>query len=118
MKRFAPFCVLFMLLVGVSGCASNNADSLMKQQIVLMNEMSDLLESDASESAIESAMAPLKTRQEELKKKTDALKLSEAEKKKIEEQNKAAFKKANERFLEAYFKKVEEKELLEKKKAK
>ena len=114
MKRFAPLCVLFLLLVGVSGCAKNSADSLMKQQIALTNEMADVLESDAPESA----MAPLKTRQEELKKKTDALKLSEEEKKKVMEQNKEPFEKANKRFIEAFFKKVEEKERLEKDKAK
>ena len=118
MKRFAPLCVLFLLLVGVSGCAKNSADSLVKQQIALSNEMADVLESDAPESAMESAMAPLKTRQEELKKKTDALKLSEEEKKKVMEQNKEPFEKANKRFIEAFFKKVEEKERLEKDKAK
>jgi hypothetical protein len=116
MKRFVPLCVLFMLLVGIGGCAKNSADSLMKQQIALSNEMADILESDAPESAMESSMAPLKTRQEELKKKIDAL--SEEEKQKVMEQNKEAFEKAKERFIEAYFKKVEEKERLEKLKAK
>ena len=112
MKRFAGLCVLLVLLAGVGGCAKNSADSLLKQEIALKNEMSDVLESDAPESA----MAPLKTRQEELKKKIDAL--SEEEKKKAVEQNKVAFEKANTRFLEAFFKRLDKEGLLDKDKGK
>jgi predicted trehalose synthase len=117
MKRLATPCVLFLVLAGVGGCSGNSADSLMKQQIALTNQMADILEDEATDEATaEATMAKLKPRQEELKKKMDAL--PEEEKKKVMEQNKEAFKKANERFINAFFKKVEEKELLEKKKAK
>ena len=102
MKRFAALCVLLVLLVGISGCANNSPDGLMKQQIALMNEQADAMENNAPESK----MTDIKTRQEANTKKLEALKLSDEEKKKVIEQNKDGIMKATQRLMAASVKKM------------
>ena len=112
MKRFATLCVLLVALVGISGCANNSPDGLIKQQTALQNNIADLLESNAPESA----MAPLRARHEELKKKIDALPAEERTK--ALDQNKDAHWKANVRVRDALLKRMGKEGVLDKDKKK
>jgi len=99
MKKFLSLTCAFALLVGVSGCGSK-ADSLIKEQIKLMNDLADAIEKDDEAKA--------KDIQEKIKengKKLDDLKLSDDEKKKLEEKYKGDVEKAMKRVMEAAMKK-------------
>ena len=102
MKRLTALCIILVALAGISGCASNSADGLMKQQIALMNEQADAIEKNAPEST----MTAIKAKSEDLNKKMTALKISDEEKKKVMEQNKDGLEKATKRLLEATMKKL------------
>jgi hypothetical protein len=102
MNRFAPLGVLLVALAGISGCANNSPDGLIKQQIALVNEQSDAIEKNAPESTL----AAIKVKQDDLKKKLEALKLSAEEKKKVMEQNKEAITKATQRLIAVSMKKL------------
>jgi hypothetical protein len=87
---------VFVLLCGLSGCGSS-ADSLMKDQINLMNEMADAIEKGEPEAKLQT----LKQRGEEIEKKMKAMNISDAEKKRLEEKYKDDLTKALGRLLKA-----------------
>jgi hypothetical protein len=84
-----------------SGCGAS-ADSLMKDQIKLMNELADAMESNAAESKL----ADIKKRMDENSKKLDGLKLSEEDKKRLLEKHKDEFAKATGRLMQAAVKQM------------
>src|SRR5262249_25519644 len=98
MKKAVLGCA-FVFLVGVSGCGSS-ADSLLKDQIKLMNDVAD-----AMEKGDEAKVKDLQKRMEELKKKLDELKLSDEEVKKAWEKHKDEFAAAKGRVFQAGMKK-------------
>jgi hypothetical protein len=93
MKKASRWGVAFVVLMAVSGCGSS-ADSLMKDMIADMNALADLLEK-GDEARINDA----KKRLEETGKKLDALKLSEEDKKKLQEKYKPEMEKAASRMM-------------------
>jgi len=96
MKNRLALGSLFALLICLSGCGSS-PDSLMKQQIDLMNDTADAMESDASESE----MKELEERGKALKEKMENLDLSDEEKKQLVEKNKDEYSKALSRLMQA-----------------
>jgi hypothetical protein len=84
------------LVVGVSGCGAS-PDSLVKEQIAAMNDLSAALESKAPEAKVKEAQK----RMEDAGKRLDALKLSEDAKKQLLERHKDELTKAGIRFLQA-----------------
>lgn len=81
MKRLTLACC-FAAVVMMSGCGSS-ADSILKKQIVLMNDMADAIENDASKEEIDK----LKERGDALDKKLKALNLSAEEQRKLRERH-------------------------------
>ncbi|HMF12349.1 MAG TPA: hypothetical protein VKE94_08585 [Gemmataceae bacterium] len=101
MNRLIVVACGLLLILGVSGCGSN-ADSLMKEQIKLMNELADALEGGADQAKIEA----INTKMKENGEKLEALKLSEADKKKLAEKYKDDMTKVGARLASAMFKKL------------
>jgi hypothetical protein len=99
MKKAVAWAGMFVLVFSVSGCGSD-ADSLMKQQIQLMNDMAD-----AIEKGDESKAKELESKAKELEEKMKALNLSDEDKKKLAEKYKADLEKAMGRLMGAALKK-------------
>jgi TolA-binding protein len=87
---------LVLVLFGVSGCGAS-ADSLVKEQIQIMNETAEALENKAPDAKV----TELQKKLEETNKKLEALKLSDEEKKKVIEANKDELTKATMRLMKA-----------------
>jgi len=100
MKRLVLVTCGLVLVTCVGGCGSS-ADSLMKEQIKLMNEMADAVESGADQSKIDAIGKKMKENEE----KFNGLKLSEEEKKKLVEKYNDDIAKAVTRMMGAMFKK-------------
>jgi hypothetical protein len=88
-----------VLVASVSGCGSSG-DSLMKDQIALMNELADALENGADQSKVEALTKKSTENGEKLK----ALNLSEAEMNKLGERYKDELAKATTRLANAMMK--------------
>jgi hypothetical protein len=99
MKRLIVTVCGLVLVVGVNGCGSSS-DSLMKDQIALMNELADALEHGADASKIEALTKKSTENGEKLK----ALNLSEAEMNKLGEKYKDELAKATTRLANAMMK--------------
>ena len=96
MKKFiATACMVGCFLI-ISGCSSE-ADDLMKDQLKLMNEWADAIEKNEPESR----MNDIQKRMEELGKRSEKLKLSDDEKKKLEERYKDDIVKTSTRLQKA-----------------
>jgi hypothetical protein len=87
------------LIAGVSGCSAN-PDSMVKEQIAAMNDMSAALESKAPEAKVKEAQK----RMEDANKRLEALKLSDDAKKQLLERHKDELTKATMRFVQASMK--------------
>jgi hypothetical protein len=98
MKKSLALTGMLLLLFGASGCSSS-PDSLIKDQISLMNDMADALEK-GDEAKAKSIAEKMK----EVDKKLEALKLSEDDKKKLGEKYKDELTKAAMRMLQAQMK--------------
>ena len=85
------------MLLAVGGCASDAGDRLVKQQIALLEEQAEAIETDAPEET----KAAIKSRQGELQKELDSLKLSDRKMANLLRDNKEAFQKARKRLLTA-----------------
>jgi hypothetical protein len=94
-KKLIVSASVLILLCGVSGCGSN-ADSLVKDQIRLTNELADALEKKD-----EAKIKDLTQKLEDTGKKLDALNLSHDEKKKLAERYKDDLQKAGMRMAKA-----------------
>jgi hypothetical protein len=99
MKKFLLVACGLVLIAGVSGCGSS-ADSLWKDQIKLMNELADALESGAAQSKIDDIGKKIKDNDEKLK----ALKLSDTDRRKLLVKYKDDMAKASKRVLAAVIK--------------
>jgi hypothetical protein len=100
-KKVLATVAAFALLTGVSGCGSKG-ESLVKEQISLMNQMADEIEGSASKEKLEEIGKKMK----ETAKQLEDLKLSADEKKKLEDKYKPEMEKALGRMMEAAKKKV------------
>jgi hypothetical protein len=100
MKKTLVLVAAGLLLLNVSGCGAS-ADSLMKEQIALMNEMADALEKDQPEAKI----ADIKKRMDANTEKMKNLKVSEADQKKLMEKYQDEMMKAAMRLAAAQMKK-------------
>ena len=102
MKRLASAACVLILLSKLTGCGSggSSADSLMKEQIKLMNELAEAMESGADQSKVEALNKKLNETAEKFK----ALKLSEDDTKKLAEKYKDDLGKAVMRLMAASFK--------------
>ncbi len=96
MKKVLATAAAFALLTGVSGCGSKG-DSLMKEQISLLNQLADELEGSASQGKIDE----ISNKIAQNGRKLDELKLSQEDQKKLLEKHQEDWKKAKERFLAA-----------------
>ena len=102
MKKMMIFGALSLSLCLLSGCGgASGPDGLMQEQIDSMNELADAIESGADKSKIEAIQKQMK----ETEKKLDALKLSDAEKKKLVEKYKDKIAEATGRMMGAALKK-------------
>ncbi len=104
MKKYIVLGLFAVVLSGVGGCGGGGPDSLMKEQIATLNEMSAALESVKDDKSADEAIAKIDKSCDKLKdisKKFNELKVSEADKKKLEEANKKAGDEAGERFQKA-----------------
>jgi chromosome segregation ATPase len=98
-KKIIVLSGFLVLLCGVSGCGSS-ADSLIKEEIKGMDDLADALENNAPQSKIDEISKRLK----ETDKKLEDLKLSDEEKKKVIEQNKAELERVTKRLAAAMLK--------------
>ena len=104
MKKLAGFGVCLFLLCGVSGCGSSGPDATMKESIVVMNDLSSILEGIKDNATADQAIPKIEKqadRMKELRKKMQELKLSTEEEKKLEEKYKPETDKARERMQKA-----------------
>jgi hypothetical protein len=98
-KKFVTVVCACALLVNLNGCGGGSADSIMKDSIQAMNDLSDAIEKK-DEAKAKAAISKF----EELEKKGKDLKLSDDEKKKLEEKYKGDMEKAMTKFLGAAMK--------------
>jgi len=96
LRKVIGMACMFVVLATVGGCGSS-ADGLVKEQIKAMNELADALEAKAAPDKIKN----LETKMDELGKKMEALKLSEADMKSLLEANKDEMTKAMGRMFKA-----------------
>jgi hypothetical protein len=99
-KKVLATVAAFAFLTGVSGCGSKG-ESLVKEQISLMNQMADEIEGSASKEKLEEIGKKMK----ETGKQLEDLKLSADEKKKLEDKYKPEMEKALKRMMDAAMKK-------------
>jgi len=97
MKKAIVLGALAVVLT-LSGCGSQ-ADGLIQQQIKLMNEMAD-----AMENKDEAKLKDIESRMKTIGKQMEELKLSDADKKALEEKHKDAMMKAAGRMFSAAMK--------------
>jgi hypothetical protein len=104
MKKAVAWAGVFVLVFGVSGCGgSSEAENLVKEQIQLVNDLADAMEAKDMNKILE-----LQKKQEELQKKIEAMKLSPAEDKRLEEKYKGDLEKAMQRLMAAKTKMMSE----------
>jgi hypothetical protein len=96
-----------LALLGASGCdllspaarARARAERLLKEAVALLNEMAD-----AQEKGDQARVAEIQSKLEEVGKQLDDLKLTEAEKKRLEEKYRPEMERAMARFMAAALK--------------
>jgi hypothetical protein len=81
---------------GVEAAPDSEADKLLKEQIALMNDMATAIEKKELDTK-----AKIEEKTKEIGKKLDALKLSEADQKKLQEKYKGELEKAMARVMAA-----------------
>jgi hypothetical protein len=96
MKRFVAFGFVAVLMVSAPGCGGG-ADSLIKESISDMNDLSAALEKKESPEKIKAAAAKLKATTEKLK----DLKLPKEEEEKLQKKYETDVKAAAERMMKA-----------------
>lgn len=101
MKNTVRLGMLLVLCVGLVGCG-NSADSLVKQQIDVINDMAEAVENGASQSEMEE----IQERGEAINKKIQDLNLSQEEKEKLLERHKDEYSKATSRLAAAMMSKM------------
>jgi hypothetical protein len=103
MKKLAQLGIALALPFMVTGCGGG-ADGAIKEQISLMNEMAGVLEGVTDKASFEAAQAKMKKledRGKELGKKLEDMKLSDQEKKNLEEKYKGQAEQAAKRLTAA-----------------
>ena len=80
MKRLVGVACGLVMVAGVTGCGSS-PDSLMKEQVTILNQMAEAMDSADPQAKLEELAKKLNDNA----KKLDARKLSDAEKKKLDE---------------------------------
>jgi hypothetical protein len=103
MKKLV-WLIVAVLPLALSGCGGSGADSLAKEQVGIMNDMAAALEGVKDDASADAAVAKLKELGAKLRentKKGEAMKLSEAENKKLEEKYKPEIEKATNRMKSA-----------------
>lgn len=102
MRKITITGIVLALLV-VIGCGSS-ADSVVKEQISIMNDTADAIEKGKTEAEME----PLKKRMDANKKKFEELKLTKADEEKLKEKYKPEMEKAAKRMMEAMMGKMKD----------
>jgi hypothetical protein len=97
MKRFIALGFGAILVVLAPGCSSNDPDSLTKQSISQMNDLATAIEKKEAADKIKSLAEKLKTTIEKL----ESLKLSDDEKKKLQEKYQKELTEATTKLLTA-----------------
>lgn len=103
MRHLAAAALFSLVIVGLPGCGGGRAESAIQEQIALMNEMADVMESDASEAEMKAKMEDIEKRQEALTKELEEIKVSEAEEKRLKEKYEPQMKEAMSRVMKAGF---------------
>ncbi len=98
MKKAVILSGVCLALFALSGCGSS-ADSLIQQQIKVMNDLAD-----AMEAKDEAKVKQIEAQMKELQKQMKEIKLSEADQKALAEKHKDALMKATGRLMGAALK--------------
>ncbi len=104
MRKWGRIGVALLLLGGVSGCGSTGLDGLFKEILSLIREATSLLQgvkNEASARAVMSRLEKIGNRADELNKKAQALKLSDAETQKVMEKYRDELLAAADRLIVA-----------------
>ena len=97
MKRLAFLCVGIVFLVGVSGCGSPTAESVMRDQISSMNALADALE----KKDVNAVKAAINRMKDVARQMGNVKEPSEEEMKKLRDKYKEEGRKAEERLNKA-----------------
>jgi len=102
MKRLVGVACGLVMVAGVTGCGSS-PDSLMKEQVTILNQMAEAMDSADPQAKLEELAKKLNGNA----KKLDALKLSDAAKKKLDEKYGQELQKARLNWIAAMQKNVD-----------
>jgi hypothetical protein len=102
MKHFLATSLFgFALALMVAGCSGNSPESIAKELVANMNEFATVLENAKSVDEAKPKIDVIVARMSDLKKRFDAMKMSEAEKAKFDVSMKAEGEKAASRLSAA-----------------